>query len=132
MSIISDTVLVRLCGEFIKLEGVIHDIYDGPNASHNEGVASLTAAPTQARQQQIIAELGDVQAATAVGVLARARALAAFNGHFGFSFDHPDDDGAGRMLAYLLRDAAAIGAPLPRTMPKDVLGDTLHLVGARV
>lgn len=110
----SDVAVIRLCGELIELAAIEVEIYDSPNRVTNDEEAARAAAPGQARIHEIIMQLGAVRAATAAGVLARVRALAAYNGDFGSSFDDPEDDGAGRMLALLVRDAAAIGAPLPR------------------
>ena len=52
--------------------------------------------------------MGDLHATTADGVAARGRCLAAHNCHFDFSMDDPDTH-TGRLVHYLMRDAAALG-----------------------
>lgn len=104
---LADADLIRLCGEYVALEVARSAIFEGPNSIEDDDLAEAAAYPLERRMNALLAEMEPIQATSAAGILARADALAAHNGNFGFSFDCPHS-GAGRMLAFLLRDAAAL------------------------
>lgn len=102
-----DADLVRLCGEFVALELASCAIYDGPNPITDDDEARAASAPVHARMDTLLDEMELIRATSAIGVLARANVLASLNIDFGYSFDWPDTQ-IGRLLSYLMRDAAAL------------------------
>ena len=64
--------------------------------------------PIVAEIGRLVERMGRVRAVTAEGIQARALALHHSNPCQGFSFDDPETE-TGRLLVYLLRDAAALG-----------------------
>ncbi len=103
-----DAALIAICDEIVAIELACFEIYDGPNAIVGDDAAKAASAPLNLRMDALLDEMEPLRAVTAAGVLARARALAAHNSDFGFSFDWPDSM-AGRLLTCLMRDAAALG-----------------------
>lgn len=104
-----DARLIRTCADFIACERAREVIYgDGPEGIADDDEALLASQPLNARQDQLLDDMQRLQATTAAGVLARAQALAEHGGDFSFSFDYPDTV-AGRLLGYLMRDAALVG-----------------------
>ena len=114
-----DADLLALVERFIAHEQIIRampcDAVPGTPAADQE----------EAEQRQIfglkhalIMQLGDLLAATANGVAARARCLAIHNSDGAFAMDDPNTD-TGRLLRYLMRDAGALGgsAIQPMTSP---------------
>ena len=73
-----------------------------------------------------------LRATTAAGVLARAQVLAQHAGDFSFSFDYRSTK-TGRLLDYLLRDAAALageqGEALPYVPPQSPDAKVIALCG---
>ncbi len=72
-------------------------------------------AVQQAEQRQLldhkhglVMQMGELRATTADGITARARCLALHNADGAHSMDVPDDT-TGRLLRWLMRDAAALG-----------------------
>ncbi len=103
----ADADLIRLCREFVRLELAARAIYDGPNPITDDDEARAASAPLNAKMYTLLDKMEPIRAMSAAGILARADALAAHNGDFGGSFDYPES-AAGRLLACLLRDAAAL------------------------
>ena len=102
-----DVELIEACAEYRRTEEQERAVYDGPNAVWDDDEARVVAAPYSARCDVLLDRLGELRAATPAGIHARAQTLAQHNGAFVFSFD--GGGAAGRMLAYLLRDAAELG-----------------------
>jgi len=110
-----DADLLAICAEFNACDVRQRAIYDGPDAVEDDGKAALAAAPIFARMEVLLNRMEDLRAASAIGITARAGSLAQHSGGMEFSFDAQDTI-TGRLLDYLLRDAAALGkagAPPP-------------------
>lgn len=102
-----DAELIQACRAMMAAQRAYDAIYDGPDAIEDDDAAARAAAPFAAQWETLLPELERLRASTSEGIKARAAALAAHNGHFGSSFDHRDTM-TGRMLDYLLRDAAVL------------------------
>ncbi len=111
----ADADLLAVCAEFNACDLRQRAIYDGPDAMEDDGKAALAAAPIFARMHTLLDHMAHLRAASAAGIAARAGSLAQHSGGREFSFDAQGTI-TGRLLDYLLRDAAALGeagAPPP-------------------
>ena len=105
----SDSELLRLSVEFDRLVARFDAIFEGPDEP--DALADAAATPLQAGMHALLDRLGSLRARTANGIAARARSLAVYNGPGFYSYDAPESV-SGRLLSYLLRDAATPGSRL--------------------
>lgn len=103
-----DADLLAVCAEFNACDLRQRAIYDGPDAVEDDGKAALAAAPIFAQMYTLLDRMEHLRAATPVGIAARAGSLAQHSGGREFSFDAQGTI-TGRLLDYLMRDAAALG-----------------------
>lgn len=103
-----DADLFAVCAEFNACDLRQRAIYDGPDAVEDDGKAALVAAPIFAQMHTLLDHMEHLRAATPAGIAARAGSLAQHSGGRAFSFDAQGTI-TGRLLDYLLRDAAALG-----------------------
>lgn len=103
-----DAELIRLCAEHIVCEQQIRAICDGPDAVDDDDQKSAVLTPIFARQRELVDQMEHLRATTFDGITARAQSLEQHNREWEFSFDARDTF-TGRLLDYLLRDAAALG-----------------------
>jgi len=104
-----DADLLAVCAEFNACDLRQRAIYDGPNAIEDDGKAGQAAAPIFARMDALLDHMEHLRAASPAGIAARAGSLAQHSGGREFSFDAQGTI-TGRLLDYLLRDAAALGS----------------------
>jgi len=102
-----DADLLAVCAEFNACDLRQRAIYDGPNAIEDDGKAGQAAAPIFARMHTLLDHMAHLRAVSAAGIAARAGSLAQHSGGMEFSFDAQGTI-TGRLLDYLLRDAAAL------------------------
>ncbi len=103
-----DADLLAVCTEFNACDLRQRAIYDGPEAIEDDGKAGQAAAPIFAKMHTLLDRMEHLRAATPVGIAARAGSLAQHSGGREFSFDAQGTI-TGRLLDYLLRDAAVLG-----------------------
>ncbi len=103
-----DAELIRLCAEFMACDRQQRAVYDGPAAIEDEDEAGAATAPIFARMYELLDRMEQLRATTSDGISARAQSLAQHSGDWAFSFDARGTI-TGRLLDYLLRDAAALG-----------------------
>ncbi len=109
-----DADLLAVCAEFNACDLRQRAIYDGPNAIEGDEEGALATAPIFAKMHTLLDRMEHLRAASAAGIAARAGSLAQHSGGWVFSFDARGTI-TGRLLDYLMRDAAALGkagAPL--------------------
>ena len=94
--------------EFVACDRQQRAIYDGPDAIEDEDEAAAATRPIFARMHDLLDRMEQLRALTSDGVAARARSLAQHSGDGAFSFDTRTTI-TGRLLGFLLRDAAAVG-----------------------
>ncbi len=111
-----DAELIAACARFTEYHREWNRIYDAPETIHDDAECARRAEPFDAERDRMLARMAEIRALSAAGIHARASALAAHNGDFGHSFDSPHDTLTSRQLAYLLRDAAALGGAVPATL----------------
>jgi hypothetical protein len=104
-----DAELIQVCAEFVSLELQTREIYASPL---DDDAADAAVQPGHLRKMAILDRMADIRATTADGIQARAHALAEHNRDMAYSLDH-DETMAGRLVGYLLRDAAALGGSHP-------------------
>jgi len=104
-----DADLLAVCAEFNACDVRQRAIYDGPDAVKDDGKAALAAAPIFARMEVLLNRMEDLRAASSIGIAARAGSLAQHSGGMESSFDAQGTI-TGRLLDYLMRDAAALGS----------------------
>ncbi len=104
-----DAKLIAVCAEFIARDRQVNAIYDGPNAIVDDDAAAAAAKSVLLHMYALVDQMEALRASTARGIQARAASLAQHAGGGEFSFD-AEGTITCRMLDYLLRDAAAIGA----------------------
>ena len=104
----SDAKLLGVCAEFVACDRQQRAIYDGPDAIEDEDEAAAATRPIFARMHDLLDRMEQLRALTSDGVAARARSLAQHSGDGAFSFDTRTTI-TGRLLGFLLRDAAAVG-----------------------
>jgi hypothetical protein len=102
-----DADLLAVCAEFNVCDVRQRAVYDGPGAIEDDGKATLAAAPIFARMDALLNQMEHLRAASATGIAARAGSLAQHSGGMESSFDAQGTI-TGRLLDYLLRDAAAL------------------------
>lgn len=103
-----DADLLAACAEFNACDLQQRAIYDGPDAIEDDEGAAAAAAPIFTRMNAILDCMEHLRAASSAGVAARAGSLAQHAGDWMFSFDERSTM-TGRLLNYLMRDAAALG-----------------------
>jgi len=103
-----DADLLAVCAEFNACDLRQRAIYDEPDAMDDGGKAGQAAAPIFARMDALLDRMEHLRAATPAGIAARAGSLAQHSGEWAFSFDAQGTI-TGRLLDYLMRDAAALG-----------------------
>jgi len=103
-----DADLLAVCAEFNACDLRQRAIYDGPDAVEDDGKAALAATPIFARMDALLDHMEHLRAASAAGIAARAGSLAQHSGGMESSFDAQGTI-TGRLLDYLMRDAAALG-----------------------
>ena len=106
-----DAELIALAERFITGEIAVQDWPPGADGDLPEPEFSQAVSA----QDALASEMGALRATTVDGVAARARCLAAHNSGFDFSMDDPDT-ATGRLVHYLMRDAAALGGSPPSTV----------------
>ena len=109
-----DAALIAMAERFIVDEQAIRDWPSGADGNLPEEFYDAVVA-----QDALSSQMGVLRATTVEGVAARARCLAAHNLEYDFAMDDADT-ATGRLVHYLMRDAAALSAgPLSagRTMP---------------
>ena len=104
-----DAELLAVCAEFNACDLRQRAIYDGPDAIGDDEKAELATAPIFARMRALLNHMEHLRAVSPAGIAARAGSLAQHAGHWEFSFDARGTM-PGRMLDYLMRDAAALGS----------------------
>ena len=104
-----DAALLGLCSAFMQRHARYVAIYEGPEMS--DEAAEAAALPIIADMNDLLDRMAPLHAATPDGIHARAASLAAHNDHRDYSFDHPESM-TGRLLGYLLRDAAMLPGSL--------------------
>ncbi len=102
-----DADLLAVCTEFNACDLRQRAIYDGPDVTDDDGKAGQAAAPIFARMDALLDHMEHLRAASPAGIAARAGSLAQHSGGWAFSFDARGTI-TGRLLDYLLRDAAAL------------------------
>ena len=118
-----DAELIAVCTEFEAAEIWVRAVYNGPNAVVDDEQAELAAAIERDQMSVLLERMDALRASTPAGVQARAHTLALHNGDWGFSFDS-DTTTTGRLLGYLMRDAAALcnfGAVVHLTSPDEAI-----------
>ena len=103
-----DAELIGLCAAFDAHEMAVQVIYDGPARTIPDDEAAALAFPHHERMGELMDQMEPLHATTPTGIAARARTLSLHAGHGHYSFDY-NDGTAGRLLQFLLRDAAALG-----------------------
>ncbi len=103
-----DADLLAVCAEFNVCDLRQRAIYDGPDATDDDGKAGQAVAPIFARMDALLDRMEHLRAASPAGIAARAGSLAQHSGGMEFSFDARGTL-TGRLLDYLLRDVAALG-----------------------
>jgi hypothetical protein len=102
----ADAELLAVCAQFEALEHRMRAIGNNPGSlTDQEAEAQVRALDTGLNP--LLDRLGELKAATASGIHARAHLLAVHNPNNDYSFDYPDSV-AGRLLRYLRRDAMAL------------------------
>ncbi len=104
-----DAELIAVCAEFDVCERrtcIIHGT--GPDCIVDDTEANVASAPVFARMHALLDRMDELRATTPAGIQARAHSLAQHGGHGQYSFDC-DTSMVGRLLAYLMRDSAALG-----------------------
>ncbi len=104
-----DAELIAVCAEFDTLERqscIINGT--GPDCVPDDDEADRVTAPIRARMHELLDRMDRLRAASPAGIQARAHCLAQHAGHLDYSFDYPETM-VGRLLIYLMRDAAALG-----------------------
>ncbi len=104
-----DAELIAVCAEFDALERqscIINGT--GPDCVPDDAEADRVSAPIRARMHALLDRMDELRAASPAGIQARAHCLAQHAGHLDYSFDYPETM-VGRLLIYLMRDAAALG-----------------------
>ncbi len=103
-----DADLLAACAEFNACDLQQRAIHDGPNAIEDDESAAVAAAPISSRMDALLDCMEHLRAASPAGIAARAGSLAQHSGEWAFSFDERSTI-TGRLLDYLMRDAAALG-----------------------
>jgi hypothetical protein len=103
-----DAELIQVYAEFVSLELQTRETYASPL---DDDAADAAFQPGHLRKMAILDRMADLRATIADGIQARAHALAEHNRDMAYSVDH-DETMAGRLVGYLLRDAAALGGSL--------------------
>ncbi len=102
-----DADLLAACAEFNACDLRQRPIYDGPDTMEDDEKAALAAAPIFAQMHTLLNRMERLRAASPAGIAARAGSLAQHSAGWEFSFDARDTI-TGRLLDYLMRDAAAL------------------------
>ena len=103
-----DAELIAVCAEFDSLDHQQVAIFDGPTSIPDDDEADAAAAPVFERMNVLLDHMEDMRATTAFGIQARAHSLTVHGGHGQYDFGYVDSM-VGRLLSYLMRDAAALG-----------------------
>ena len=108
-SVFPDAELIAVCAEFNACERQTAAIHGtGPDCVVDDDEANVVSAPIFAHMHVLLDRMDELRATTPAGIQARAHSLAQHGGHGGYSFDYPTTM-VGRLLVYLMRDAAALG-----------------------
>jgi hypothetical protein len=99
-----DAELIAICAEFIACDQQQRAIWNG---TATDAECAAATAPIFARMEALLDQMEKIRAHTTEGIAARACSLAQHSGEWHFSFDVPDTY-TGRLLDYLMRDAAAL------------------------
>ena len=100
----ADAELIAMAERFIADEQAIRDWPCGADGNLPEEFYDAVVA-----QDALSSQMGALRATTVEGVAARARCLAAHNLEYDFAMDDADT-ATGRLVHYLMRDAAALSA----------------------
>ena len=103
-----DVDLIAACAEFNACDLRQRAIYDGPDALDDDEASGQAAAPIFVQMHTLLDRMEHLRATSHAGIAARAGSLAQHCGQWAFSFDARNTI-AGRLLDYLMRDAAALG-----------------------
>ena len=112
-----DADLIGVCAEFDACErqtSIIHG--SGPDCVTDDADAHAASTPLYDRMAILLDRMDELRATTPAGIQARAHSLAQHGGDGGFSFDC-ETSMLGRLLAYLMRDSAALGGSPPPGAP---------------
>ena len=104
-----DAELIAVCAEFDACDRQVNTVHGtGPGCIVDDTEATTATGPLFTRVGILLDRMDALRAATPAGIQARAHSLAQHGRHGEYSFDCPTTM-VGRLLAYLMRDAAALG-----------------------
>ncbi len=103
-----DAALLALAGRFIAHERLVQAMPCDAETGAEEAVQTAAQRQLLDHKHGLVMQMGELRATTPDGITARARCLALHNADGAHSMDVPDDT-TGRLLRWLMRDAAGLG-----------------------